>query len=178
MTENEVGKIISPDALGSEKFFESIRLRMIAVARKRIQGDASQDVVQEAMMILNSKLDQVKDEKEVLPFAFQILRNCIGNYYNKVRREQRIIEFSDSAEQAGIVDENSDWLEILTKAISHLRVDSPRCAQLFEALLGSAEIEDLRKLLDLTADNVYRTLYRCRNRLKKILTEEMRIHLS
>lgn len=150
----------------------------MTIARKRIQGDASQDVVQEAIVILNAKMDQIQNDGEILPFAFTILRNCIGNHYKKVRREQRVIEFSVAIESAEVAaEERSDWQEVLSKALVYLKKESPRCAQLFEAVLESAGIAELQTLLDLTAENVYRTLYRCRNRLKRILTEEMRIQL-
>lgn len=151
---------------------------MIQVARKRVQGDAFQDVVQEAMMILNSKLEQIKSDPEVLPYAFQILRNCIGNYYKKIRREQRVIEYSLPADVSNAAPEqDSDWQTILPKALARLKEDNPRCARLFEAVLENAGIEELQQLFDLTPENVYRTLYRCRARLKKILVEDMRIEL-
>lgn len=164
--------------LERDKFFETIRLRMIAVARKRVQGDHCQDVVQEAILILNTKIDQLQNDSEILPYAFTILRNCIGNHYKKTRREQRVIEFPGTLESVETsADERSDWQEVIGKALLYLKKESPRCAELFGAVLDSAGIAELQKLLNSTAENVYRSLYRCRARLRRILVEEMRIQL-
>ena len=160
-----------------EAFFESLRNRIATVAKKRIRGVAYEDVVQETLIIVKAKLPELANEKDVLPFVFQILRNCIGNYYQKVRTEQKYIDFSADTSHALRFDENQDWSQILSKAISHLRTDHVRCADLLEAVMRSAEIEELKKLLNLDEANVYRTLYRCRNRLKEIITGVLKIKL-
>ena len=147
------------------------------MAKKRIRGVAYEDAVQETLIIVKAKLPELENEKNVLPFVFQILRNCIGNYYQKVRTEQKYIDFSADMSHALRFDENQDWFQILSKAISHLRSDNVRCADLLEAVMRSAEIEELKKLLNLDEANVYRTLYRCRNRLKEIITGVLKVKL-
>lgn len=160
-----------------EVFFANVRERIAAVAKKRIRGAGYEDVVQEALIIIKAKLPELEDEKSLMPFVFQILRNCIGNHYQKVRTEQKYIDFSADTSHALCFDENQDWSKLLSKAIAHLKRDHARCAQLLEALMRSAEIQELKSLLNLDEANVYRTLYRCRNRLKEIITGVLMVKL-
>ena len=160
-----------------EVFFTNVRERIAVVARKRIQGAAYEDVVQETLIILKAKLPELQAKENLMPFVFQILRNCIGNYYQKVKTEQKYIDFSADASDAVRLDENQDWSQILNKAIAHLKKEHERCAKLLEAVMQSAEIQELKSLLNLDEANVYRTLYRCRNRLKEIITGVLKVKL-
>jgi RNA polymerase sigma factor (sigma-70 family) len=160
-----------------EAFFESIRERITSVAKKRIRGAEYEDIVQETLIILKAKLPEIDDDRNVLPFAFQTLRNCIGNHYQKIRTEQKYIDFSADGSHAFRFDENEDWKQILNKALDHLRKDHERCANLLKAVMESAEIDELKKLLNVDEANVYRTLYRCRNRLKEIITGVLKVRL-
>jgi RNA polymerase sigma factor (sigma-70 family) len=160
-----------------EAFFESLRSRITAVAKKRIRGAEYEDVVQETLIIVKSKLPEISDDRNVMPFVFQTLRNCIGNHYQKMKTEQKYIDFSADASDVLQFDENQDWHQILNKALDHLRRDHERCADLLKAVIRSAEIQELKELLNLDEANVYRTLYRCRNRLKEIITGVLKVKL-
>ena len=109
--------------------------------------------------------------------CIQTLRNCIGNHYQKVRTEQKYIDFSADGMNALRFDESQDWNQIITKALNHLRKDHEHCADLLNAVIHSAEISELKKVLNVDEANVYRTLYRCRNRLKEIITGILKIKL-
>lgn len=162
-----------------EKFFSRMRERFLSVAKKRIVGASCEDVVQEAMMILMRKIDEVRGEKHLLPFAFQILRNCLGNYYQKTRRERQVIDFNADVSTA-TRDEptrNDEWAELVSRAMQHLERDHAKCAGLIRAVLRSAPVSELKQLLNTDEANVYRTLYRCRMRLKTILTDVMQVRL-
>lgn len=128
-------------------------------------------------MILKEKLPGVDDDAEILPFVFMTLRNRIGNYYQRLKTEKKYIDFSEVREPAMRQDNTGEWSEVLEKALEHLKQDHARCEVLLRAVLRSAELPELKQLLATDDANVYRTLYRCRNRLKTIITDILKVRL-
>lgn len=128
-------------------------------------------------MVVKARLGQIEDEAHILPFLFQTLRNCVGNYYQKARTEQKYIDFSAETERGYEPDGVRDWHDVLEKALGRLSQAHQKCVALLRAVMRSAETDELKKLLNTDESNVYRTLYRCRNRLKEIITQDMKVKL-
>lgn len=128
-------------------------------------------------MVLKEKLPGVENDADILPFVFMTLRNRIGNYYQKVKTEKKYIDFSEAREPAIRQDDSGEWSQVLEKALEHLKSDHARCEELLRAVLRSAELPELKQLLATDEANVYRTLYRCRSRLKTIITDILKVTL-
>jgi DNA-directed RNA polymerase specialized sigma24 family protein len=72
-----------------------LRVRLVQVARRRVAPDSVEDVVQDALRIILERGirqpgDLAPDGQPGLAFSFQVLRNVIGNHYQKERTRRRL----------------------------------------------------------------------------------------
>src|SRR5262245_22882797 len=158
-----------------EQFFLEIREQLAIIAQKRIHSEDHEEVVQNAMVEIRSRLNDVKQRTDLIPFVFQIIRNCIRDYYQKKKREEKVLEFSPESRyyyQAEL--SNELWQEIIEKGIDHL--DS-RSAEFLNKVLTISKEDDVEHRFKMDRLNFCRVLYRCREALLKTITDDQKIPL-
>jgi DNA-directed RNA polymerase specialized sigma24 family protein len=161
-----------------EQFFLEIRERLTFIAKKRIHSEDYEDVVQNAMVEIRSRLNEVKQRTELMPFVFQILRNFIRDYYQKKKREEKVLEFSpDSRYYYQAELSNELWQEIIHKGIEQLEREDSRSAEFLKKILAVTKDEDLEQKFDMDRLNLCRILYRCREALLKTISNDQKISL-
>jgi len=161
-----------------EQFFSEIRERLAFIVQKRIRTEEHEDVVQNAMIEVRSRLNEVANKADLIPFVFQILRNCIRDHYQKKKREEKVLEFSpDSRYYYQPEISNDGWQEIVEKGIHQLERENSRCAELLTAILIASKETDLEGKMGMDLLNIYRMLHRCRAGLMKEITETQKIPL-
>jgi DNA-directed RNA polymerase specialized sigma24 family protein len=178
--------------------FEGLRARLLRVAKQRVREDDAPDVVQDALRIVLLKYRARGDQAGILPWSLTVLRNVIGNYYQKAdhRKDWISLEHVPSGflARAGEVaareaDPGNDraqrqLVERLAAAIRNLSRSHPRCGTIFRAILESLDAggspreisaRSLEKIQqeysDLTRALFYVALHRCRANLRQILAE-------
>jgi DNA-directed RNA polymerase specialized sigma24 family protein len=178
--------------------FEGLRARLLRVAKQRVREDDAPDVVQDALRIVLLKFRARGDQPGILPWSLTVLRNVIGNYYQKAdhRKEWISLEHTPSEflARAGEVaaretdpgDDRAQRLLVkrLAVAIRDLSDRHPRCGAIFRAILASLDaggnpreissraLETIQQeYSDLTRGLFYVALHRCRANLRQILAE-------
>ena len=184
----------SGDREAEEVFFESLRVRFLAVAKRRVRTDL-EDVVQDSLRVIHAKYRETGSQVRILTWAMVVLRNVIGNYYQKRRMLDRGEPFEDRVHAAKVAGsptrsplENSEGpgesTQRVLAAIGILARRHPRCGLLFRRILerlaeggsqrdisGAASDQLERDLDGLSRNALYVALHRCRNRLRGIMRE-------
>jgi DNA-directed RNA polymerase specialized sigma24 family protein len=149
-------------SLNEEEFFSKIQERISSVIQKRITSEDYEDVVQSAMVELRSRVEEIRDESQLIPLVCEVVRTSIRSYYQQKKREEKVLEFSRDAfhyYQPEINDEG--WQEITKRGLESLQEEQPRCAELLQAILKSSSMEVLAQKMEMERMNIYRMLYRC-----------------
>jgi len=141
-----------------------------------------EDVVQEAMRVIAEKgIDRAALPLEgVAPLAwcFQVLRNTIGNHYQRQRTRQR---WTESDADAGERAQNPRVLESLDSeqtllvvegALGEMARSDPTCAAYLSRLADGARPGEIADDESVERPAFYRRLYRCRQKLRDILIEK------
>ncbi len=161
-----------------EQFLLEVRERLTFIAQKRIHSEDHEEVVQSAMVEVRSRLNEVKNRSDLMPFVFQIMRNCIRDYYQKKKREEKVLEFSpDSRYYYQAELSNELWQEIINKGIEQLQSEDSRSAEFLNKILAVTKEENLEHKFDMDRLNLCRVLYRCREALLKMITDNQKISL-
>ncbi len=190
---------VSGDQAAEETLFEMLRVRFLAVVKHRVRADDQEDVVQEAMRVVHSRLSGRAQQRQTLAWGFAVLRNVVGNYYQRQRVLNRGEVFDDRL-HGGICgaagpDEEGNYgvthelfmtetSRQVKEAIKILSQRTPRCGIIFQRILESLDLgggpqevsgRALAKLQieipDISRSALYVALHRCRERLRVVLDE-------
>ena len=162
----------------NEVWFRNLRDRFVTVAARRVESDAVEDLVQDALRIVHEKAGvgpgTLVDGRPALAWCFQVLRNVVGNHYRRERTRRRFVvpdpdgQVDAAADEVGALDalESEDAVRLLRAGVASL--GSP-CAGYLEALMEGATHADIAAGEELEAAVFYRRLYRCRQKLREWL---------
>jgi DNA-directed RNA polymerase specialized sigma24 family protein len=171
--------------------FEDLRVRFLAIAKRRVQPDHVEDVVHEALGVVLSKYGALPRDRNILLWSLTVLRNVIGNHYQSRRRDHdRTVQVEDwrTVPAASLATDpmadlaGGESAELLQQAITDLARRSPRCGTIFAHILGSVEAGGgpreisqralelvQRELPDMSRNTFYVALHRCRAQLRGLL---------
>jgi DNA-directed RNA polymerase specialized sigma24 family protein len=190
---------LAGDGGAEAELFRLLRVRFIAIAKRRVQEDSLEDVVQDALRIVHAKYKVQKPARGILVWSYAVLRNVIGNYYQANRRrlgretaleDLRVLPATAQVEpQAPGWGEDSpssqaEMIQQLLPAIQALERQHPRCGRIFRSILASLEQgggpQDISRRTwqminklepDLLRGGFYVALHRCRSHLRRLLAE-------
>lgn len=176
------------DCQAETALFEALRVRFLTLAKRRVQPDHTEDVVQDALKIVCDRYGERKQGVGILVWSLTVLRNVIGNHYQARQRERRHMDFVEEypscaatvidplAEAGGAQDR-----DLLLDAIAELAERFPRCGRIFSSLLHSLETGGSSNQVSgralaaiqkdfpgMTRGTFYTTLHRCRANLRGI----------
>lgn len=167
--------------VGREAWLASVRARFLDVARRRVPTDAAEDLVQDALRILIEKgVDRPgatgPGGAPALAFAFAVLRNVIGNHYQKerVRRRTNAAESEgssapDPAPQPLESLESDDAVRTVNQCLAAMAESDGACARYLRRLVEGLSPRDLAREEGLAEAVLYRRVYRCRLKLREQL---------
>jgi DNA-directed RNA polymerase specialized sigma24 family protein len=161
-----------------------LRKLLVQVARRRVAPDAVEDVVQDALRIIVERGirrpgDLAPGGEPGLAHSFQVLRNVIGNHYQKERTRRRRLavvppggyDVADPApEPLGALAAEAaaaavhDCLDLMS------RTDAA-CARYLRGLADGRTPGELAREESVDEPALYRRLYRCRLKLRALLAE-------
>jgi RNA polymerase sigma factor (sigma-70 family) len=157
-----------------------LRTRMVGIARKRVEEDDVEDVVQSALRVvvergLSSETDRV-EEAPALAWCFQVLRNTIGNHYTRQRtRRAHLDEGVDTesvqASISGSSSQSTERLAALERALEELENSGGQCAELLRRSLDGMSPREIADEKELELNALYQRLYRCRRQFRELLRE-------
>ncbi|MBU8870873.1 MAG: hypothetical protein KOO60_08455 [Gemmatimonadales bacterium] len=175
---------LAGDHSAETQLFENLRVRFLGIAKRRVQQDHLEDVVQDALQIVLRKGGEQHRTENVLVWSLTILRNVIGNHYQSRRREtERMVtgetildNLADSAEGPDQIHGAGSQLAM---ALADLAERFPRCGRIFAGILASQELgggprEVSQRALEfvqredpeMTRGGFYTALHRCRSQLR------------
>lgn len=180
---------VGGDPAAESRLFLQLRERFLAIAKRRVREADCEEVIQDALHIALAKYRGRASTSGTLPWSLAVLRNVIGNYYQRQRTHGRHAPLDEKI-AAGDLDPLSALLADervarMARSLERLAAERPRCAELFRRILeslaaGGTPAEVSRRALarmaevwpDATANALYVTLHRCRGRLREMLRED------
>ena len=182
-------KSLAGDSRAESALFQALRVRFLPIAKRRVQSDHVEDVVQDSLKIVFDRYGDRNQGAGILVWGLTVLRNVIGNHYQSRDRERERLDFVDEYPAAASL--NQDMLagtvavetrDLLLQAVARLAQRTPRCGRIFRALLASldrggspnqvstraleaAQLEEP----SLSRGSYYTALHRCRAQLRQIM---------
>jgi RNA polymerase sigma factor (sigma-70 family) len=161
----------------SDDWFRSLRERFVTVAARRVEADAVEDVVQDALRIVHEKAGvhpgATVDGRPALAWCFQVLRNVIGNHYQRRGRRTEVpVEDQALTESRPTPLESLEQDErrrVVHEALAELAGRAARCADYLKRVVAGQAPAAIAERENVDAAVIYRRLYRCREQLREIL---------
>ena len=183
---------LAGDQEASSALFTELHVRFFAIAKRRVQMDHVEDVVQDVLKIVLEKYAERGTGSGILIWGLTVLRNVIGNYYQARRRDGERLEYYADERQlpasTSLLEADLDAEEAqkrLAEAIAELAERYPRCGAIFQAILTSLEEEGSPREISTRAlalvqqhdsgmkrNAFYVALHRCRGYLRDLLADQ------
>lgn len=163
----------------NREWLARLRGEFVRVATRRVEAAEVEDVVQEAMRIIAEKgIDRAAEPVEGRPpvaWCFQVLRNTIGNYYQRERTRRRWVE--DDTEAIAVAPsptpleslDSQRTLSVIEDTLAGMRRSDPTCAGYLMRILEGERAGELAASESVERGAFYRRLYRCRQKLRELL---------
>lgn len=168
------------DSLPAHIQFDKLREIFTAVAKRRVRNERdAEEIVQDTLVTVLEKAAAQTFEKGFLQWAFGVLRNKIGNHYQKQGRQaghSREVTEDDLrlCPDPGIGPhealEEADLRDRIGRAWRGL---NPECQQLLWMLYRGCPREEIFRAFPRFHFKVVNTkIFRCRNYLRRLLRKE------
>jgi DNA-directed RNA polymerase specialized sigma24 family protein len=168
-------------AATTDAWVRALRARFVEIARRRVPEAVVEDVVQDALTVVCRKHDRAAEEAPDLLWSFQVLRNVIGNHYQREKRRRRFLDAASTLEPLDggrIVHrvertpleslERTETTRLLHAAVDELARTDPSCGQQFKRILDQLAPEETPDAGRRDSTDYVRR-FRCRERLRRIL---------
>jgi len=167
------------------EWLTAVRREFVRIASRRVSADDVEDVVQDAMRVIAEKrMDrgaEPVDGQMPLAWCFQVLRHTIGNHYQRERTRHRHLEGDAGAvdRAEGGPDSGPTSLEamdsfatltVIEDALGAMRRPDAKCARYLSRLADGERAGSIAESERIERAAFYRRLYRCRQKLRDILT--------
>jgi DNA-directed RNA polymerase specialized sigma24 family protein len=161
-----------------ERWLSALRLRLLALARRRVAAGAEEDLVQETLRTLAQKGVVAADAvtptgAPPLAFAFQTLRFTIGNHYQRQRVRGRVhaplaagVDHPDTAATPLEALTSAEAVRIIEEGLGWLTRQGGACGRYLQALLAGDAPRTLARAEGLDEAVLHRRVYRCREKLR------------
>lgn len=152
-----------------------LRARYAEIAARRVPEDAVEDLVQDALGIVLAKgPDAARGagmDEPPLRWCFTVLRNVIGNWYQKRRHhgDVQALEWADDRPDPLAALTTAERDETVRAAVAELRRAHRRCADWLWSLAQGMKPGALADEARMDRAAFYRRIHRCRGALAEIL---------
>ncbi|TKJ36567.1 hypothetical protein CEE37_14905 [candidate division LCP-89 bacterium B3_LCP] len=193
---NLLKKVRRGDQSAKDDLFRKLAVRLHPIIKYRLRGQSSEDIediLQDTMVIFSEKINLIESDPDT--YVLQILRNKIGNFYQRMRRRKNVTIQTDS--QAEIhhrasfrerivttIKEKSSFLaEIESEDLSnYIRTAIKRlpvfCQTFFLAILDGRRVQEVwelyRKLEPELQRNAFdKRVFDCRKKLMDLVSDQI-----
>ncbi len=152
-----------------------LRQRFAEIAARRVPADAVEDVVHDALGIILAKGPAEAAgsgaAEPSLRWCFVVLRNVIGNWYQKRRRHETVEDrdFRDDSPDALAALATAERARTVRAAVAELRLERPDCAGWLWSMAQGTKAGELAEREGIEHSAFYRKIYRCRQKLAELL---------
>jgi len=166
-----------------ESWLDELRDRFITIARRRVPEDVVEDLTQDALRVVVERgLDDPRahdvDGRPAVAWCLQVLRNTIGNYYQRERTRTTLAPevegepdpHTPKAPRTPLESlETRQTVSVLLEAIDEMAGSGGDCARYLHELVHGKSPSDIAGAAGVAPAAFYRRLYRCRQRLRELL---------
>lgn len=155
--------------------FRHLRARFTLIAKRRIQSADAEDIAHEACLTVLNKYRALAPDTEFEAWAYQVLRNKIGNYFRRNEVRQRL--HSNRAVSEAVTDEtptDSHVMMTLVRCLRKLIEVNPRYARVLNLIQLGYSSEEICDRLGVTRSNLYSIVSRARTVLSNCVFGEER----
>jgi len=168
--DNLVGRMIDGDRSEEDKLAQYLLEHFEYIARRRLGTDDANDVAQEACITVMAKLTGDFKQGNFEVWACEILRNKIGNYYQKEKtRRKYMVPMGETVVRNHAYRENPDFRRRLLQCFRALVRNFPRYARVVNLINQGFKIADISDRMSIKTDYLYVVLNRGRSMLKDCL---------
>ncbi len=152
-----------------------LRQRFAEIAARRVPEDMVEDLVHDALGIVLAKgpAEAFRQGRSDPPlrWSFNVLRNVIGNWYQKRRHHETVDdhELHDGRPDALASLTTAERALSIRAAVDELRRSRPDCADWLWSMAQGAKAGVLAASARMEQAAFYRKIYRCRKLLAEIL---------
>lgn len=165
-----------------DRLLHALQPEIRRVAARMVPSSVVDDVVQEAMLAVASKLDQLRDDAAVESWAAQITRQKALMHHRRNRALAEVPEEDDPVQETETTPEleadDGQEQERLLDAIADLHVRRPRFAEVLQISRRGGGGVEISAALGLSQDAARQQLHRARRALGEVLREgpEVKAH--
>jgi len=161
------------ELLTRETTLASLRIRILAVARRRVSPPDAEDLTQEVLLLLTTKYSDVEDPGQLVALALGILRKKRADLWRKAARHGEAsaedptgMPLPDGRPGPDAVTSDRERLRLFTKAVAHL---GDRCRDLLRRKIEGQSFVEIAAQLGHPVNTVYSWDHRCHQRLRGLL---------
>ncbi len=173
--ERLITRVRERDETADEQLFEILSVRFRVLAKRRVDADAVEDVAQEACLTVLEKLRSGVRPENFMAWAYDILRNKIGNYYQHREVQRRVIARTPRIEElssSGSSESLSRTRRRLLGCIRQLVLRKPLLARALVLVYQGHDTDEICERLGVKPEYLYVLLGRARNMLRDCLKGE------
>ncbi len=160
------------DKRAEKRLFEYFRVRFVIIAKLRVGGDEAEDIVQDTCLTIVEKLRDMSFPPNIDAWALNILRNKIGNYYQRQSTRSRVGSDID-VETFGLYykrpDRNPSLYTNLQDCMKKLIMSNKLFARTLNLAYQGYKSDDICQRLSIKPGHFYVILGRSRQQLKQCL---------
>lgn len=151
-----------------------LRARFTLIAKRRVGQADAEDVAHDACLTILDKFKELDSDTRFEAWAYQILRNKIGNHFRRDRVRQRLRSGGSEVDvaAAGVVD--PDTRLTLVRCLRKLIEVNPRYARVLNLIHLGYNTEEICRRMKLTRSNLYSIVSRARALLSDCVFGEER----
>jgi RNA polymerase sigma factor (sigma-70 family) len=172
LVKNLIEKAKAGDKAAENQIFKFLFDRFAALAKRRVGKSDALDIAQTACLVVLEKYKTGSPPRDFEAWAYGVLRNTIGNYYQS-REAQRRVFVADSPIRDAPAKASRASDAVLQR---HLRdcfrkmiKDYPRYARVLNLAHQGYETDEICMKLKVRRDNLYNLLNRGRRLLRNLL---------
>jgi len=163
-----------------EEIFSFLHVRFLVLAKHRLT-EGAEDVVQETLMVVYKHFSELETLGKLLAFGNQVLRNKIGNVYQKRRTIKGLkVEMREIAEPRYYINGELDAVElnrIIRQSIDKVGEKHPYCRAILLGLYEGLSASEISIRLGISKSQLKVRTFRCRQALREVLLREYRLQV-
>jgi RNA polymerase sigma factor (sigma-70 family) len=166
------------DRSAEQEMFQYLLDRFNFLARRRMNDEEAEDVAQEACLTVLKKYQTDAPPEGFMAWAYNVLRNKIGNYYQHQTAHRKIMTDASAAEKGTVVSTSDSDIEERLRLFACLKTfirAYPRFARVLNLVYQGYTTSEICRRLGITANNLYVILTRSRKILSDCLEERGKI---
>lgn len=160
------------DEKAENDLFQYLFVRFKTLAKRRIRGEAAEDIAQEACLTVLKKYKTETFTKGFETWAYGVLRMKIGNYLQGRRfKQKRFVPEPEIQQTTKIASPEPDYIlkKVLIDCLKKIMKRNPRYARVLNLVHQGYKTDEICQRLQIRPNNFYVILSRGRRMLRTCL---------